>query len=350
MAKKDKTSPNTKYIVDDNKVYQEVASEFFSTYKLMDVPKGKAAPTWTGAKLPFDMWQQMVGWCQLTQEKFASESLVYLFFDTAKNEWKHWFVPQITNGMTVASEPTNPNYNEQRKLFPDLQFGTLHHHCGGTAYASGVDTDDEQDREGLHFTVGKIGTDTHDLHYRFVLEGQVYVGDVADVVEHDPLLKTVPAALREKIHNLLLRAPVDLDEYDFTAALKNIKKVTPVAPKIGNYQQQHLPEDVLPMLPSGAFTLIYNQLRFQILQESATIIDEWAMIVDKDNMLTQDAILPQAVFALSSGAPKLKKGDLTATLLDILGFNSSPVVAREENFASHVAQQLLSMQNAHAAN
>lgn len=241
----DKTKPKN-YIISEDTLYEEVVNPLYVTYKKFSLPVANPNPRWTGPKIPFALWQEMVAWCQVTQAKFKSEALVFLFLDVDKSEWKAWYLPQITNGMTVKADDKHEDYKEQRKQFPDLQFGSLHHHCTAAAFASSTDKEDEQNREGLHFTVGDIGSEEHSLHYRFCIEGACYEGEAHDVIDYALSIKTVPNKYRDKIHADMVKEPVqDFEKWDFEKELKNVTKPAYSPPKFQtNSRQSTLPTGI----------------------------------------------------------------------------------------------------------
>ena len=219
----------TNYIVHSDTVYEEVDNPLFTTYKKCAVQKKEPKPVWKGAKIPWNLWMQAVAWCQVTQEKFKSEALIYLFYDTNKpsSPWQLWLVPQITNGMTVKADTNNANYKLERKMFPDLQFGSLHHHCTSGAFASGTDKDDEVDRDGFHFTIGNIGSKRHSTHFRFSLNKTVTVYPAEEWIECCFELSKLPDNVKAVAHKELVHTPLTEDQlkaYDFTAALANVSK------------------------------------------------------------------------------------------------------------------------------
>lgn len=225
-------SKKPKYIIHDNAVYEITESELFSSYKRLAVPQEKPTPQWHGPLIPWDMWCELVAWCQVTQEKFKSEALAFLFFDLDKKEWKHWYPPQITNGMTVQADDDSEEYKLQRKHFPDLQFGSLHHHCTSQAFASGTDHADEIDRDGFHFTVGNIGSKEHSAHFRLCLDGTCHELHPASVIEPSPDVAQLPEKYRMMVHSKMILEPQDTKLWDFTEPLKNISKKNPTL----NYQ------------------------------------------------------------------------------------------------------------------
>jgi hypothetical protein len=163
--------PKKQYYIHDNEVYEKVKNKFFSTYKQIDIPKQDTlVPEWHGKKIPCKMWREIVSFMVSSYKEFKSEALLFLYYDeTKKQPWSYWVPPQITNGMTVKSDPLHPEFQTQRAQHPDIMFGTVHHHCTTSAFQSGTDSSDETDREGFHFTIGHCDKDTVDIHLRVTL-------------------------------------------------------------------------------------------------------------------------------------------------------------------------------------
>tara|TARA_R110002074_G_scaffold66837_2_gene157647 strand:+ start:2206 stop:3363 length:1158 start_codon:yes stop_codon:yes gene_type:complete len=230
-----------KYIVHDNVVYEEKSTPFITSFIPQTVKILKPQPLWHGPKIPWEMWRKLTAWCQVTQTKFGSEALAYLFFDSNTSEWATWFLPQITQGMTVKADTKNPQFKIQRKNYCDLQFGTLHHHCTSGAFASGTDKDDEVDRDGFHFTIGNLGEKEHSVHFRFSLGGIVTEHPAHEWVEPCTNLAHLPANIQKVAHELMVKSPIeDLSEFPFKDELKNITK--PV-PRAGPRPTTHTPYD-----------------------------------------------------------------------------------------------------------
>jgi hypothetical protein len=218
----------TNHIVHNNVLYEETKTPLITSFTNMGVEVKEPKPEWHGPKIPWEMWRKLTAWCQVTQKKFGSEALVYLFFDASTNEWATWFLPQTTQGMTVKADTRNPQFKIQRKNYCDLQFGTLHHHCTAGAFASGTDKDDEVDRDGFHFTIGNIGEKEHSVHFRFSLGGIVTVHPAHEWVEPCTSLAQLPANVQKVAHELMVKSPIeDLSEFPFKEELKNITKPAP---------------------------------------------------------------------------------------------------------------------------
>ena len=189
----------SKYKVKDNKVYEVVENNLFTTFKNCNVPVIKEVePVWKGDPIPFQMWQDIIDWCVISYEEFKSETLVFLYYDldTKGSAWSFWIPPQITNGMTVKSDPDSEFFAKERKNFPDTMFGTVHHHCSSSAFQSGTDHSDELDREGLHFTVGHCNKpEDLDLHLRLTIGDSHGDTNPDDVIQADPKLQSAYESL-----------------------------------------------------------------------------------------------------------------------------------------------------------
>ena len=213
VPKPAKADPSN-YVVHNNKVWEKVTNALYTVFReIKSVKAGKTDPTWSGELIPWKMWQEMVAWCQVTQDKLKSEALIFLYYDRnaeeGKSAWSYWIPPQITNGMTVRADPDDPRYNKEREAYPDLQFGTLHHHCTMGAFQSGTDLSDEEDREGLHFTIGKVNTKEHDLHARFCIEGNSHPATCADLVAAPDWAENIPKKYLKRVLKDLLSEPMD---------------------------------------------------------------------------------------------------------------------------------------------
>ena len=124
---------------------------------------------WTGPKISRELWWQILAFFEWTQATARSESQVRLF--VREGEWSAWAFPQQANtGMTTKELPEEASWKEQRAKFSDADgwyyWGTVHHHCSAGAFQSSTDQQDEKDQDGMHITVGKIGSPRYDLDVR----------------------------------------------------------------------------------------------------------------------------------------------------------------------------------------
>lgn len=218
-----------KHILSKDGVFELIRNDFFAGWKKVEIPKGEPGIAWLRAKIPFDLWDELIQWCELTQQTHKSEALAFLMYNEETDTWSIWYPPQVTNGMTVKSDSDCDEYKEQRKKYGDmLQMGTLHHHCTGSAFASGVDKNDEIDRDGLHFTIGKLDEDEYDIHFRLCAYGVCHDQDPTSVIEPPEWLKKAPLSEQNKqvILNKILGSKTDQSKFEKLRKIMetNIKK------------------------------------------------------------------------------------------------------------------------------
>jgi len=181
--------------------YRRVENDLYSGWEKdpkLTIAKKKPAFKWKGSKIPFALWSQVVAFMRWTQKQFKSEAHVTFFYKPATREWAVWPFPQEGIGMTVRLLPDHPLYKEDRKRFGAgwIQAGSLHHHCNMGAFASGVDNDDESNRDGVHFTLGKMEEAQLDIHVRMVFDGITYETHPLDWIDTAEFLANVPQYLR----------------------------------------------------------------------------------------------------------------------------------------------------------
>lgn len=220
-----------KYTIHDDTVYEVSSNALYTTYTKCKVPVAESVtPEWKGQAIPYKMWQDITDWCVLSYEKFKSETLVFLYYDLNKqddeNRWSFWIPPQITNGMTVKSDPESEFFKKERKNFPDTMFGTVHHHCSASAFQSGTDHADELEREGLHFTIGHLDKPFDlDVHVRLTI-GKAH-GDVeaSSVIQADPKIQKCFESLQSSYQiTTIKQAFDDLHDSSICSASSNYAK------------------------------------------------------------------------------------------------------------------------------
>ena len=146
------------YIVDD-KVYEKVTSDLFTVFKEVEVPTIKdITPEFHGKPIPMSMWHDIMHCMKQTQDKFKSEALVFLFYDTkAKQPWSWWLPPQQTNGTAHASCRQRGKHGPP---VPTARLGLLQHGwCdvpqNGRVRSEGAFRPSRPGAAGLH--VGRVG-------------------------------------------------------------------------------------------------------------------------------------------------------------------------------------------------
>jgi hypothetical protein len=223
------------YVISESKLHEEVKNKLFTTYKPIELPVYEdLTPQWHGKKIPFAMWQEILAFMKHSYDVLKSETMCFLYYDEKKKQpWSFWVPPQITSGMTVKSDPDHINFQAQRAQYPDTMFGTVHHHCGTSAFQSGTDEADETNREGFHFTVGHLDTPHNvDIHFRWCLDNQchelddlsVAIGGAESPFKDDVELTADMHELEIEYMNAQFAIIPDLSKYDYTEYMDNVSK------------------------------------------------------------------------------------------------------------------------------
>lgn len=227
---------NKQYVVHNNEVFEKIENDLFTSYKPVEVPQAEELTAeWHGKKIPSHIWFEILAFMKASQAKFSSEAMLFLYYDENSTEpWSYWVPPQKTNGMTVKSDPDHPEFSKQRAQYPDVMFGTVHHHCTSSAFQSGTDEADETTREGFHFTVGKLGKDQEsEVHARLTLAGIHYEFENLNMIIDNVVNPFNPKIdlddnmldfLTQYNNRKLSKVPEDWQDYDFDDQLKNVTK------------------------------------------------------------------------------------------------------------------------------
>ena len=152
-------------IIHKNKIFEEVETDFYKTWKELTVTEKEPLLTWKKGKITLEQWDDIKNICEYTNEKFKSECLIRLYFNAQKDEWAMLMHPQTMSGMTV-------NDTLDTELILSLgdgwaEAGSVHHHCTTGAFQSSTDESDEMQASGLHITIGKVGNNQYEIHARF---------------------------------------------------------------------------------------------------------------------------------------------------------------------------------------
>ena len=199
-------------IISNNKVLRSVDTPLYRGYAqatdINIVTEDKVKFEWKGAKIPWKVWTDIVCFLRWTQEAFKEEAMITLFYHPENRTWAAWAFPQEPNGMTIRLLPDVLLYKEDRKQFGAgwIQAGSVHHHCTTSAFQSGPDTADEQDRDGVHVTLGKMTDAVLDTHVRQVFDGIQGKTELIDWIETPPWLTGVPDYLRSDFAAFSLKA------------------------------------------------------------------------------------------------------------------------------------------------
>jgi hypothetical protein len=151
-------------------------TDMFSCMMEHEVKSTKAEFVWKGAKIVPSQWREVMAFFEWTQAEYKSEAQVRAFVHP-KDGWLFWAFPQQGNtGMTTKELETEDAKKQRAEQIPAgyIAFGTVHHHCSAAAFQSGTDESDEKAVDGLHITVGNIGSDKYSIHCRIYYKGNKF--------------------------------------------------------------------------------------------------------------------------------------------------------------------------------
>lgn len=199
------------FLLHNNTLLEPIETPLYKGWapaKAAKVLQGQPRFIWKGAKIPFEMWEQVVAFLRWTQQKYKAEAMVLFFYNINTDQWAVWPFPQEPNGMTIRLLPNDPMYAADRTRFGDgwIQAGSVHHHCTAKAFQSGTDRTDEENRDGVHITLGEMDKPVLDLHIRQVFDGLMGDSDILDWVETPKYLEQVPEEFQDQFGSFVMRA------------------------------------------------------------------------------------------------------------------------------------------------
>jgi len=169
-----------------------------------EIKTATAELSYLGPRIDPEVWCQVLRFFQWTYDTTHSESQVRLFVNMKERRWAAWAFPQKAKTGMSAEELDTEETKKQRAQFSDadgwVYFGTVHHHCSMSAFQSGTDKNNEEKIDGLHITIGSLGSPRYDLHARFYLGGFCFEPDLArfwDVGEN--ISRIIPIDLWDKV-------------------------------------------------------------------------------------------------------------------------------------------------------
>lgn len=137
------------------------------------IAESNAHIEYNGPKISPAEWHKAMSFCRWSYDTFKSEAQLRCFIDPVANSWLFWAFPQEAGRGMSTKEIDGADMEKQRAELPHadrlIPFGTIHDHCSGSAFQSGVDEHNEKSQDGLHFTFGKVDKDEFDLDSRLYL-------------------------------------------------------------------------------------------------------------------------------------------------------------------------------------
>lgn len=206
-----------------------VAEQDLGLYKGLipvDLPEPKESDMvlhFQGHKMPLDVWRPVSAFMLWSQETYKGEAQCRLFYRESDGAWRAVVAPQyISHGLSTDEVAVHPDKETafacQKEGF--VQIGTVHHHCTAGAFQSGTDHRDEITQNGLHITLGNLGSAELSVHARVTFRKICYKADLTEWLAFDPKLLQTPYAEEpfpaEWKARLVKRAEVGVYQGDFS--------------------------------------------------------------------------------------------------------------------------------------
>jgi hypothetical protein len=209
------TANPSSLIVNKNKLYKR--NEVGPLGGLVEVAfrtEDKVTHEWKGKKIPMGLWRQILSFFEWSYETTRSETMVHLFYHEDKG-WVALVLPQAGHtGMTVELLPNHEKVAETYARLGEgwgvvtsggyvtgILMGTVHHHCSASAFQSGTDKNDEITTEGLHITIGHVGSQKYSIDGRVSFNKTFTEANFADWFQLSP---TIADLLPLEMHSAAL--------------------------------------------------------------------------------------------------------------------------------------------------
>jgi hypothetical protein len=159
-------------IADPNEIAQRLQIERVSAPGLLsDIPK-----------FPYEQWLQVVGFHRWSYKTFKQETHLSHFI-TKDKQFITLPFHQTVSGMTIKIDLQTPENQELLRSLEEQHgidiggfHGTTHNHVNTSAFQSGTDKHDEENQQGIHFTLGNLGQKDMSIHARV---SAIFNGDMS---------------------------------------------------------------------------------------------------------------------------------------------------------------------------
>lgn len=170
------------------------------------------AHRWIGRKIRLSAFEQIKAFFEWSYSTTHAETMIHGFYHE-DHGWEFLALPQRGwSGMTVSLIADHANYQPTMDRLPItggdesvsgwMMMASFHHHCGGSAFQSSVDHSDEKTKEGLHITLGGIGSEKYSIHSRTSF-GRViadcHLADWFDLGLDNEILSELPVESLDKV-------------------------------------------------------------------------------------------------------------------------------------------------------
>jgi hypothetical protein len=218
-----------KYIVNKDEVFERYDDALFKGYVRTRPQVTKMDPylSYVGPKISMESWKQILAFFDCAYKEHKVEAQVRLYLNQKQGTWRAWAFPQEGEAAATTEVAEACDVECKRtELYSAkgwIEAGSVHSHAALSAFQSGTDKSNEDTKQGIHITVGRLDERVYDLHGRLTFRGIFYNVDWSDWFQLPPGLEGLPAALHTTVMQYFLTEHVT--ETAFPDAWKeNLKK------------------------------------------------------------------------------------------------------------------------------
>ena len=181
--------------------------------KRIKIPEKQTALRYLGSKIKWSdhfSWTSFLKWAY---DEFGGEAQLQLF--QGPQGWRAVPAYQYESDslhtdeleLDELTEEQRADHDRVRKELFDLDFhliGTYHSHANSSAFQSGTDANNEKDQDGLHITMGNLGSPVHSIDGRVYIDKEKY-SDIIWSVFYEGF-PDLPKTVDEKTNSNLIKA------------------------------------------------------------------------------------------------------------------------------------------------
>lgn len=155
------------------------------------------ATTYKAPRVPYSVFLEALQFNLDGFAKIKSEVQITGYLNPTTGHWFLWPFKQTGQGLHTQETDCPENTAKRLELLAlgyDTQGWcfTMHNHCTATSFQSGTDTTDENNRPGIHITVGQLDKPSTDIHVRAVASFNAMITESGKVIHAPRTLQWTP--------------------------------------------------------------------------------------------------------------------------------------------------------------
>ena len=174
------------YIVAKNGIFLHKKLDLLeSTVKVNNVPFLNDIESYAKlniAKIPINIFGKIVSFFREVYNTYESESMVILFYNKLKSKYMIFVPEQEVSKASVEA-------NKKVSFNGYIPISTIHSHSDFSAFHSSIDTTDEENFDGIHFTVGNVNDPFVSIVSSIAINGNRFKVDPCEYVEGISLIE-----------------------------------------------------------------------------------------------------------------------------------------------------------------